>query len=296
MTKKVRIIGVPIDLGQSHRGVDMGPSAMRYAGLIGTLKRQGYKVKDNGDIDVISHYTLRNTSLDKRIPHIAKTSKTVYHIGKKAVRQKEIPVFLGGDHSVAIGSIGGVTHDEPCGLIWIDAHGDFNTPDSSPSGNVHGMGLATLLGYGPPELVNVGRHGPKIKGKDVVLIGIRDLDEKEKLLLKQSNCTVYTMREVDEYGIHIVLREALKKLSNHKRIHVSFDIDSIDPMEAPGVGTPVRGGLTYREGQLVMEIIADTKKLCSVDLVEINPILDTQNRTAQIAVSLVASLFGKSIL
>lgn len=296
MSRNVRIIGVPMDLGQSHRGVDMGPSALRYAGLLGTLIRQGYQVKDSGDIHVLSHYTLRDTSLVKRLPPIEKACETVYKAGVKAIKNNEIPIFLGGDHSIAIGSIGGISHEQECGLIWLDAHGDFNTPETSPSGNVHGMGLATLMGFGAPELVNVGRPGPKLKGKNVVLIGVRDLDEKEKILLKQSGCTVYTMREIDERGIHIILKKALKKLSHLQRIHVSFDVDSIDPMEAPGVGTPVRGGLTYRESELIMETIADTQKLCSLDLVEVNPILDTQNSTAQMVISLVASLFGKSIL
>ncbi len=296
MTRNVQIIGVPMDLGQSHRGVDMGPSALRYAGLRGTLTRQGYQVKDSGDIQVVSHYTLRDTSLAKRLPPIVNACEVVYKAGRRAVKNDELPIFLGGDHSIAIGSIGGITHDSECGVIWLDAHGDFNTPETSPSGNVHGMGLATLMGYGAPELNNVGRPGPKLKGKNVVLIGIRDLDEKEKILLKKSGCTVYTMKDIDECGMHIILKKALKKLSHQKRLHLSFDVDSIDPMEAPGVGTPVRGGLTYREAELIMETIAETQKLCSLDLVEVNPILDIQNSTAQIAISLVASLFGKSIL
>lgn len=296
MKKNVRIIGVPMDLGQSHRGVDMGPSALRYAGLIGTLTRQGYQVEDHGDIQVVSHYTLRDTSLVKRLPPIEKACEAVYIAGRKALEHNAIPIFLGGDHSIAIGSIGGITHHSDCGVIWLDAHGDFNTPETSTTGNVHGMVLAALMGNGAEELINIGRPGPKLIGRNVVLIGVRDLDEPEKKLLKKSGCTIYTMRDIDEYGIHIILKKAFKKLAHLSRIHLSFDVDSIDPEEAPGVGTPVRGGLTYRESQLIMEILADTKKLCSLDVVEVNPILDNRNSTAQMVISLVASLFGKSIL
>lgn len=294
--KKLRIIGVPMDLGQSHRGVDMGPSALRYAGLTRILKAQGHKVKDSGDIRVLSHYTLKDTSLNKRITPIAEACSQIYSSGKRAIKSGEIPIFLGGDHSIAIGSIGGVTHYSECGIIWLDAHGDFNTPESSTSGNVHGMGLATLTGKGAPELVNVGRLGAKVSSSNVVLIGVRNLDEKEKALLKGSKCTVYTMRDIDEQGIHEILKKTLKKFEKLPRLHLSFDVDVVDPMEAPGVGTPDKGGLTYRESQLIMETIADTEKLQSLDIVEVNPILDVKNQTAQMAVSLIASLFGKSIL
>ncbi|MGB3209310.1 MAG: arginase [Desulforhopalus sp.] len=296
MKKPVRIIGVPMDLGQNHRGVDMGPSAVRYANLSGSLRKLGYETCDSGDITIPGHYALANTSLLERLPLICKGCLSAYELGRKAIAEGEIPVFLGGDHSASIGTVGGVTHDTEVGLIWVDAHGDFNTPDTSNSQNVHGMALAALLGFGPKELVDLGRPGSKVKAENVVLIGIRDLDDPEKILIKNSGCTVFTMREVDEIGIRGVLSQTLKKLNQLHHIHVSLDLDVMDPLDAPGVGTPSQGGLTYREGQLIMEILADTKKLHSVDIMEINPILDIQNRTAQMAVNLVSSLFGKKIL
>ena len=296
MTKTAHIIGIPMDLGQKHRGVDMGPVAIRYAGLAGILRGLGYQTKDAGNIDIPGHYTLSDTRLSERIIPIRKACATVYAMGREAVRMGEIPIFLGGDHSAAIGSIGGITHDGPCGLIWVDAHGDFNTPETSDTGNIHGMSLAILLGNGPRELVNVGRKGPKVLPEDVILIGVRDLDMKEKIRLKTSGCLVYTMRDIDERGMHGVLREALGRINHLAKIHLSLDMDAMDPGEAPGVGTPSPGGLTYREAQLIMETIADSGKLQSVDVMEINPILDHCNRTAQVAVSLLASLFGKTIL
>jgi len=296
MTTKARIIGIPMDLGQSHRGVDMGPSAVRYAHLSGRIEALGYECFDSGDITIPGHYALSDTSIEKRVPLIKKACATAYKIGRSAIAAGEIPIFLGGDHSASIGTVGGVTHDCEIGLIWIDAHGDFNTPESSFSGNVHGMALATLLGIGSPDLINIGRPGPKVKAENTILIGIRDLDPEEKILIKESGCTVFTMRDVDEMGIRAVLTKALKILGHLDNLHISLDLDVMDPLDAPGVGTPSQGGLTYREGQLIMEILADTKKIHSVDIMEINPILDIQNRTAQMAVNLISSLFGKKIL
>ncbi len=296
MKKPVRIIGVPMDLGQNHRGVDMGPSAVRYANLASSLKSLGYTTYDSGDITIPGHYALANTSLQERLPLICKACLSAYELGRKTVAAGEIPIFLGGDHSASIGTVGGVSHQSQIGLIWIDAHGDFNTPETSDSQNVHGMALAALLGLGPKELVDLGRFGPKVQPENVVLIGVRDLDEQEKILIRNSGCTVFTMREVDEMGIRAVLLRTLKQFNHLQSIHVSLDLDVMDPLDAPGVGTPSQGGLTYREGQLIMEILADTKKLNSVDIMEINPILDIQNRTAQMAVNLVASLFGKKII
>lgn len=296
MSKPVRIIGVPMDLGQNHRGVDMGPSAIRYASLAKNLTDLGYNCHDSGDIAIPGHYALANTSLQERLPLICNGCLSAYNLGKEAISAGETPIFLGGDHSASIGTVGGVTHDEDVGLLWIDAHGDFNTPATSSSQNVHGMALAVLLGLGPDELVNIGRPGPKVSAKNVVLVGQRDLDEKEKKLIRQSGCTVYTMRDVDEIGIRAVMSRTLQHLSHLNKIHVSLDLDVMDPLHAPGVGTPSQGGLTYREGQLIMEILADTDKLHSADIMEINPILDIQNRTAQMAVNLVTSLFGKKIL
>jgi arginase len=296
MKKTVRIIGVPMDLGQNHRGVDMGPSAVRYANLAGSLKKLGYACVDSGDIPIPGHYALAGTSLQERLPFIARGCSSAYDLGRQAIEAGEIPIFLGGDHSASIGTVGGVTHNTEVGLIWIDAHGDFNTPETSISQNVHGMALATLLGMGAPELVDIGRPGPKVRPENVALIGVRDLDGKEKELIRGSGCTVFTMRDVDEIGIRAVLSRVLKKFGPGGKIHVSLDLDVMDPLDAPGVGTPSQGGLTYREGQLVMEILADTKQLHSADIMEVNPILDIQNRTAQMGVNLLASLFGKKIL
>ncbi len=293
--KIVRIIGIPIDLGQNQRGVDMGPAAIRYAGLAARLKRIGYQVQDAGNIMVPVRDAIDRSGRGF-IPAIAQVCNAVYLAASQAMSEGVIPVFLGGDHSVAIGTIGGVTASGPCGLIWIDAHGDFNTLESSSSGNVHGMPLAALLGEGAPELISVGRSGAKLSAQNVVLVGLRDLDAKEKERLKKSGMLLFTMRDVDEQGMGQVARAALEWLDHCEHIHVSLDVDALDPNEAPGVGTPVPGGLSYREAQLLMEIIADSQRLSSLDIVEINPILDQQNRTAEVAVELAASLLGKSIL
>ena len=296
MSSSVRIIGIPMDLGQRHRGVDMGPVAIRYAGLASSLHALGYTTIDAGNIEIPGHYTLIDTRLQERIIPIRKACARAYTLGRDALRHGEIPVFLGGDHSASIGSIGGITHDGPCGVIWVDAHGDFNTPETSSTGNVHGMTLSILLGNGPPELVSVGRKGAKLQAADVVLIGVRDLDRQEKTLLHNSGCAISTMRDIDELGMPRVIREALNCIKGREAIHLSLDMDAIDPQEAPGVGTPVPGGLSFREAQLIMETIADSGKLRSVDVMEINPILDHRNKTAQVAVSMLASVFGKSIL
>lgn len=296
MKKTVAIIGIPMDLGQKHRGVDMAPVAIRYAGLAKKLRNLGFDTVDWGNINVPGHYTLSDTSYDERIIPIRKACKKAYKLGAQAIAEGMIPVFLGGDHSAAIGSIGGVTDHGPCGLVWVDAHGDFNTPETSSTANIHGMALAVLLGRGSRALVNIGRKGPKVAPENVVMIGVRDLDGAEKTMLAASGCTVYTMRDIDELGMHAILGRTLEKLKHLPAIHLSLDMDAIDPQEAPGVGTPSHGGLTYREAQLIMETICDSEKLQSVDVMEVNPILDTQNRTAQVAVSLLASLFGKSII
>ncbi|MGH7598579.1 MAG: arginase [bacterium] len=296
MPSSIRVIGVPMDLGQSRRGVDMGPSALRYAGLSHRLRKLGHTVEDNGNIPVPVRDTLPEAGGMSFLPAVLKACELIYEQGQKAIAEGCIPLFIGGDHSIAAGTVGGVTHNAPSGLLWIDAHGDFNTPESSPSGNIHGMPLAALMGLGTPELVNLGRPGPKLKSSDVVLIGSRDLDAQERVLLKQSRIGVYSMREIDERGIATVIREALARLQHLPRLHVSLDMDCLDPMEAPGVGTPVTGGLTYREAHVLMEILADTGCVGSIDVVEINPILDERNRTAEIAAELLASLLGKSIL
>ena len=295
-SKPIRIIGVPIDLGQDQRGVDMGPSAIRYAGLSARLRALGRKLHDDGNLYVPVRDSLPCESCDEFRDSIQRVCQAAYDVAAQAVESGEIPLFLGGDHSLSIGTIGGVTDQEPVGVIWVDAHADSNTPETSPSGNVHGMPVATLLGEGFPELVDVGRPGAKLSNKDIVMIGLRALDGGEKERLKQKGIRVYTMRDLDERGMAVVAREALNYLGGHSRLHLSLDMDALDPDVAPGVGTPVPGGLNYREAQLLMEIIADSEKLASADIVEINPILDQRNHSAEIAVELVASLFGKSIL
>lgn len=289
-------IGVPLDLGQARRGVDMGPSALRYAGLSQRLRRLGYQVDDRGNVEVRERDTLpREGGLDF-LPEVAKACERVYQAGREALEKGHLPIFLGGDHSIAAGTVGGASHDQPVGLLWIDAHGDFNTPETSPTGNVHGMPLAALCGHGAPELVNLGRPGPKVDPREVVLIGVRDLDRQERVALRESGAKVFTMRDIDEHGIGEIARLAIDRLQHLSRIHVSLDMDALDPAAAPGVGTPVRGGLTYREAHTLMEIVSETGSVGSVDVVEINPILDTENVTAGLAVELLASLLGKKIL
>ncbi|MBF0112380.1 MAG: arginase [Desulfamplus sp.] len=308
MDKKIKIIGIPMDFGQLHRGVDMGPAALRYSCLVSELRKLGYTVEDRGDVTV----PVRDRGAQEKIDFaqkkgenqnrhsnyldaIIKVCTEAYNVGKNVVQDGDFPLFLGGDHSIAIGTIGGVSHDNQLGVIWIDAHADFNTYKTSPSGNVHGMPLAALIGDGDDSLVNVGRKGRKIASENVVIIGIRSLDKMERERLKKSNITVYTMRDIDEQGISTIINKALMKLIHIKKIHVSLDMDAVDPVEAPGVGTPVPGGLTYREAHLCMEIIADSSKLASMDVVEINPILDQANKTAKLAVKLIVSALGKSI-
>jgi arginase len=296
MNKDIRIIGVPMDLGQSRRGVDLGPGAVRYAGLDDQLRRLGYRVHDFGNIETPVRDTLPAEGGLAYLPAVVAAGEAVYQVGRQAITEGCLPLFLGGDHSIAIGTIGGVSHDSPCGVLWIDAHGDFNTPESSPSGNLHGMPLAALMGLGAPELVNLGRPGPKLTAAQVTIIGARDLDPDERKLMKQSGIGVYTMRQIDDRGIAAIAREALARLSHLPRLHVSLDMDVLDPTAAPGVGTPVSGGLTYREAHLLMELIADSGRVGSADVVEINPILDHRNATGGMAVELVSSLLGRSIL
>ena len=297
MPLSIRLLGVPMDLGQSLRGVDVGPSALRYAGLAQRLRHLGHHVEDYGNIEVAVRATLHEgVKGTAYIPAIRATCEQVYDAARQAIAEGCLPLFMGGDHSMAMGAIGGATHDRPVGVLWIDAHADYNTPETSPSGNVHGMPLAVLRGHGPPELVDMGRPGPKVEPEDVMLIALRDIDALESEMLRDSRMGLYTMREIDERGIATVAREALRRLRHHDRLHISFDVDSLDPMFAPGVGTPVTGGLTNREAHLLMELIADDGRIGSVDVVEINPILDERNRTAELAADLATSLLGKTII
>lgn len=294
--KKIRIIGIPMDLGQTRRGVDMGPSALRYAGLETTLRNLGHEVEDAGNVVVEVKEQLPAPGTPGYIKAIEDVCHDAYAAGKKAIEEDCFPIFLGGDHSVSAGTVGGITDSEEAGLIWIDAHGDFNIPETSPNGNIHGMPLSILIGEGIDSLVNVGRKGPKVNPRNVVLFGIRDLDFDEKSMLRNSGIHIFTMRDIDERGIGTVAREATAKLKHLKRIHVSLDIDVIEPTQAPGVGTPAPGGMTYREAHLLMEMLCDLNSVCSLDLVEINPILDSCNKTAKMAVEFTASLLGKRIL
>ncbi len=291
----LRPIGVPLDLGQNRRGVDMGPSAIRYAGLAPRLRRLGYSVEDGGNLEVAERETLGPGGVPF-LAEVARVCGQAYRAGRDAVAQGLLPIFLGGDHSISAGTVAGISDSEPVGLLWVDAHADFNTFETSPSGNLHGMPLAALLGRGAPELVDIGRPGPKIEPRDVVLIGLRDIDAEERVQLKASGILVFTMREIDELGVAVVARQAIERLRHRSRLHLSLDMDVLDPSEAPGVGTPVVGGLSYREAHLLMEMLAETGAVGSVDVVEVNPMLDSSSSTAKLAVELLASLLGSRIL
>ena len=292
----IRIIGAPLDLGQSRRGVDLGPTALRHAGLGPALMQLGYQVEDRGNIETVERDTLTGEPGMGFLPQVVKACEHIYEAGRQAVAAGDVPLVVGGDHSIAVGTVGGVSHERRIGVLWIDAHGDFNTPETSPSGNLHGMPLAALCGHGAPELVDLGRSGPKLQPEDVVLFGVRDLDPGEQAMIQYAGVTACTMREIDERGVAPLAREALERLGHVDRLHVSLDMDAIDPREAPGVGTQAPGGLSYRESHLLMELLAEHGGVGSVDVVEINPILDTRNRTARLALGLLSSLFGRSIL
>lgn len=296
MKSSACIVGVPMDLGQSRRGVDMGPSAIRYAGLDDRLRRLGCRLRDCGNVETPVRDALPAEGGLAYLPAVMETAERVFQAGRAAFAAAETPIFLGGDHSIALGTVGAAAADGKLGVLWIDAHADFNTPETSPTGNLHGMPLAALTGRGIPELVEVVGPGPTIADVNTVVLGVRSVDPGERDLLRASEVSVFTMREVDESGIGRIARRALERLEDCTSLHVSLDMDSLDPSQAPGVGTPVPGGLTYREAHLLMEIIASSGKVQSIDVVEINPILDHSNRTAQIAVELVASLLGQSIL
>ena len=299
MEKRIQIIGVPLDLGANRRGVDMGPSAIRYAGLKKRLESLNIDVKDTGDIFVPAPESriIVNEKL-KYLDVIRDVNIVLADQVALALEDNNLPVILGGDHAVAIGSIAGVSQKiKDMGLIWFDAHGDFNTAEITPSGNIHGMPLAVSLGYGAPELTNIGGPAAKVKPENVVVIGLRDVDHQEREMVKQSGVTAFTMHEVDRMGIKEVVEQAIEIVTkNTGGFHVSFDLDVMDPIEAPGVGTRVRGGLNYREAHLAMELLAETNKLVSLDMVEVNPILDQGNKTAELAVELIASALGKNIL
>jgi len=297
--KPLRIIGAPSDLGQGRRGVDMGPSAIRYAGLKEQLQQLGYDVQDLGNVNVPTPETHQVT--DEKLKYLTEVEQvcaTLHDTVKQVMEQGHVPIILGGDHSISIGSVAGVASVmKSFGLIWFDAHGDMNTHETTPSGNIHGMPLAVNLGLGHPSLVQLGGFSPKVKPEHVVLVGIRSIDEDEARLIRETGIKCYTMSEIDRRGMAVVMEEAIQIASaGTDGIHLSLDLDALDPMFAPGVGTPVNGGVTYREGHLAMELLAHSGKLVSVDVVEVNPILDDKNRTGRMAVELVESLFGKTVM
>ena len=281
----------------------MGPSALRVAGLQTRLKQLGRQVEDIGNISVKQpeeqHFGERNA---KYLDEIAETCKGLAEIVKKTLDDDEIPLVLGGDHSIAAGTIAGVAmhykkKSKGIGMIWLDAHGDMNTPESSPSGNVHGMPLAAIMGHGPKELTELAGSKPMVEPRNVTLVGIRDLDAKERRLIKETGVHVFTMRDIDERGMREVMAEALRFAADDTDgVAVSLDMDFLDPIDAPGVGTPVRGGVTYREAHLALEMIADSKSAVSFELVEINPVIDEHNKTALLGVELLLSGLGKKIL
>jgi arginase len=301
--KQIRVIGVPLDLGQSRRGVDMGPSAVRVAGLEARLEAIGHVVEDGGNVAVaIPEQKKEGAAHAKYLKEITATCTKSAELVLKTLEAGKIPLVLGGDHSVAAGTVAGVAEfyrrqNQKIGLIWIDAHSDMNTPDSSPSGNVHGMPLAAIMGLGPTELGNIFNFSPKIQPENCVLVGIRDVDAIEKENIRKAGVEVFTMRDIDERGMRSVMEEALRMAGRGTAgYHVSLDMDWIDPEDAPGVGTPVWGGATYREAHLAMEIIADHGRLLSLEIVEVNPVIDEHNQTADLAVELSLSAFGKKIL
>ncbi len=295
---QIRTIGVPMDLGADRRGVDFGASAIRYAGLSEQLRHLGHSVHDIGNIVVPQPESqpIGNPHL-KYLDPIVQVAEDLAQQVTDALRSDEFPLILGGDHSIALGSISGVANvHRQVGIIWVDAHADFNTEETTPSGNVHGMVLAALSGVGNPRLTHVCGWAPKLNPENIVVIGARDLDPGEQKLLRTHHVHVFTMSDIDRYGISDVLSQAVAIAGQHHAIHLSLDMDSLDPREAPGVGTPVRGGLSYREAHLAMEMIADSQHLVSMDVVEVNSILDRENATARLAVELILSALGKKIL
>jgi len=303
ISKKIRVIGIPLDLGQSRRGVDMGPSAVRVAGLEARLEALGHVVEDAGNVAVaIAEQKKEGDPHAKYLKEITATCTKHAELVLKTLEAGKVPVVLGGDHSVAAGTVAGVAEfyrrdNKNIGLIWIDAHSDINTPETSPSGNVHGMPLAAIAGLGPAELANIFNFSPKVNPDNCVLVGVRDVDAHEKENIRKAGVEVFTMRDIDERGMRTVMEEALRMAGRGTAgYHISLDMDWIDPEDAPGVGTPVRGGATYREAHLAMEIIADHARMLSFEIVEVNPVIDEHNQTADLAVELTLSAFGKKIL
>jgi arginase len=301
--KTVHIIGVPLDLGGGRRGVDMGPSAFRIAGLHNQIASLGYAVVDKGDLPTPIPETKKPENAKKRYAkEIGKVCQRLYDVVLKSLEDGAVPLVLGGDHSLAAGSVAASatwvkkTQDKPLGLLWVDAHGDMNTPDTTGSGNVHGMPLAALLGHEPAELASIG-GSPSVLPQHTVLVGIRNLDDQEKQQIREAGVHVFTMKDIDRDGIAKVAERALALATEGTGgVHVSFDLDVCDPMIAPGVGTPVKGGFDYREAHMIMEMLADSRRIVALDLVEVNPTLDVRNATAEFGTELALSALGKNIL
>lgn len=301
MNKTVEIIGVPATFGQRKLGVNLGPDAIRYAGIVARIEAIGLTVKDSGNINVpelnLNKFNSEQQGL-RNLEEIIETSETLSQSVSNSLSNNHFPLILGGDHSIAIGSISGVSkHYENLGVIWYDAHGDLNIPEESPSGNIHGMPLRILAGDGDDKLVNIANYAPKVKPENIVLIGMRDLDVGERQYIKDNNIKTYTMAEVDRYGIKQVIEETIDYLKEKTDgIHLSLDVDALDPVETPGTGTRVLGGLTYRESHFALELLHNSNLVTSMDLVEVNPLIDHNNDTAEQAVGLVGSFFGETLL
>jgi len=303
MKKNISVIGVPMDLGQLRRGVDMGPSAIRYAGMYERLTSLGYDVRDHGNVHVEyanpSHLQMedRNETTLRNLQQVTRANIKLAQMVDEVVAKTHFPLVIGGDHSIAIGTLAGLhKHYKNLGVIWYDAHGDLNSEETSPSGNIHGMPLAASLGIGHEQLTNIHENGQKIKPENLVIIGARCLDPGEKELIREKGILVYTMHEIDKLGMPYVIKETLDYLKERTDgIHLSLDLDGLDPSEAPGVGTPVIGGMTYRESHLAMEMLHESELITSAEFVEVNPILDDQNKTADLAVGLMGSLFGEKL-
>ena len=297
----VSLFGVPTDVGAAHRGASMGPEALRVANLAEAITRRGVEVRDLGDVVGPRNPLTGPVDGYRHLGEVVAWNQAVFDMSSKELAAGRMPIMLGGDHCLAIGSIAAVAaHARAQGkklrVLWLDAHADFNTSDITPSGNVHGMPVACLCGLGPDVLVNLGARGPALKADEIRQIGIRSVDRGEKRLVKEHGLDIYDMRYIDEIGMRRVMEEALEGVDADTHLHVSFDVDMLDPSIAPGTGTRVPGGVNYREAQLMMEMIADTGRMASLDLVEVNPALDKRNATAKLAVELVESLFGKSTL
>jgi arginase len=300
---RLSIIGAPLDLGQDRRGVDMGPSALRVANLNKRLTSIGYDVEDLGNVPVEQAESLpAGPDRAKYLPQIASTCRKLALQVEKTLDDARVPVVLGGDHSIAIGTVAGVAQhfgkrQQKAGLLWIDAHADMNTPETTPSGNVHGMPLACCIGIGPTELTGLLGPAPMVDAAHVAVVGLRDVDMLEKPHVRNSGVRAFTMRDIDERGLRAIMEDALRIVSTGTAgFHLSLDMDFVDPADAPGVGTPVRGGATYREAHLAMEMICDTGAMVSMEVVEVNPVIDEVNRTADLAVELIMSAMGKRIL